>query len=417
MLYALLIRLFSPVIFLITLLEATRRQGGWRFLAERFGGYRTAPTSADPTWIHCASVGEVKAAEALINALILQETPLLITTNTPTGAKLVTELFRQKVMHSYLPLDYPSAIRRFLKHHHPRELWVVETEIWPNLYRLTHQQGVPIQLINARLSIKTLKSPAWVKRLYRQTLRYVSHIYARNPSEANRFRQLGADDDKLQVLGNLKYAGLTPQPDYPNPLRWPDPDSSGQTSEYVLAASTHAEEEAALVELWQGLNRPERLVLVPRHPKRRQRILKRLVAVREQLAVLSLNEPITPQTHYFLYDRIGGLMPLYQHAKLVIMGGAFVAKGGHNLLEPAAMKACIVTGPDMSDFEEETQQLIERNGVLQCRHLTELQQQLPRLLDHPEERQAMGQAAYQLVVEKSHLLDDYLAALGNNTRQ
>jgi len=406
MLYQLLIRLLSPLVFLITVLEATKRHGGWRYFAQRLG--LSSPRSSEPgsLWIHCASVGEVKAAEALIRRLQPDEN-LLVTTNTPTGAQLVENLFHQTVRHHYLPLDYPYAIRRFLNKQRPHALWVVETEIWPNLYRLTHQAGIPIQLVNARLSVKTLNSPAWLKRLYRETLGYVQNIYARNASEAERFRSLGADADKLHVLGNLKYAGLTSQTDYPNPIK----KASSAHSDYVLAASTHAGEEEALVQLWQTLQRPELLVIVPRHPKRRNHILKALTANRSQLAVLSLNEPITTNTRFYLYDKIGALMPLYQHAKLVIMGGGFAPKGGHNVLEPASVKACILTGPDMSDFEEETQELLDHNGLIQLTQLDDLYQALPPLLDDADKRQTMGQAAFDVIQQKSHILDDYLAHL------
>lgn len=406
MLYQLLIRLLSPLVFLITILEATKRHGGWRYFAQRLG--LSSPRSSEPgcLWIHCASVGEVKAAEALIRRLQPDEN-LLVTTNTPTGAQLVKDLFHQTVRHHYLPLDYPYAIRRFLNAQQPQSLWVVETEIWPNLYRLTHNAGVPIQLINARLSVKTLNSPDWLKTLYRKTLSHVETIYARNASEAERFRSLGAKTDKIIVLGNLKYAGLTPQPSFPNPIT----QVSSNHTDYVLAASTHAGEEEALVKLWQTLKRPELLVIVPRHPKRRDQILKTLAPQRHAFAVLSLNEPLTPSTLFYLYDRIGALMPLYQHAKLVIMGGAFNPKGGHNVLEPASVKACILTGPDMSDFEEETQELLDHHGLIQLSQLNDLYQQLPPLLNDAEKRQAMGEAAFDVIQQKSHILDDYLAHL------
>ncbi|KUJ74046.1 3-deoxy-D-manno-octulosonic acid transferase [Thiomicrospira sp. XS5] len=406
MLYQVLIRLLSPLVFMITILEAIKRHGGWRYFAQRLGLSSPQPAKPGYLWVHCASVGEVKAAEALIRRLQPDEN-LLVTTNTPTGAELVENLFHHTVRHHYLPLDYPYALRRFLNNQKPKSLWVVETEIWPNLYRLAHNAGVPIQLINARLSVKTLNSPDWLKRLYRETLSYVETIYARNASEAARFRTLGAETGKIIVLGNLKYAGLTPQPDFPNPIAPIAPPPA----DYVLAASTHAGEEEALVQLWQALKRPELLVIVPRHPRRRNRILKALAPQRTQVAVLSLNEPLTPNTQFYLYDRIGALIPLYQHAKLVIMGGAFTPKGGHNVLEPASVKACILTGPDMSDFEEETQELLDHGGLIQLSQLNDLYQRLPPLLSDAEKRQTMGQAAFDVIQQKSHILDDYLAHL------
>ncbi|MDG4811532.1 glycosyltransferase N-terminal domain-containing protein [Hydrogenovibrio sp. 3SP14C1] len=406
MIYQSLIRLLSPLIILIIAIEAIKRKGGKRFFCQRLGiefSKKTGQNVSSPIWIHCASIGEVKAAESLIRHLTSFE-DILITTSTPTGATLVQELFSNSVSHSYLPFDWPYAIQNFLKTFTPKALWVVETEIWPNLYRLTQKKGIPISLINARLSQKTLNSPAWLKATYRKTLLSVNQILARSQLEADRFETLGAPVEKIHVLDNLKYAGLVDQPDYPPII----------DREYVLAASTHHNEEQQLVSIWLKLNRPELLVIVPRHPKRRDQILKALSSNRQSIAVFSLNELVTDQTKIYIDDQIGALMPLYAHAKLVIMGGAFVSKGGHNVLEPAAVKATIITGSDMSDFEAETQLLLNKQAMIQLNSINELEHTIPALLNNDSKRQTMGLAAYQVIKSQSHILNDYLKALGFN---
>lgn len=397
--YQSLIRLLAPLIWLITLFESIKRKGGKHYLLERLGfGY--APIDGKPIWIHCASVGEVKAVEPLIRSLLDKQT-LLITTNTPTGAKLVAQLFANQVHHRYCPLDWPYAINRFLQKTHPTELWVVETEIWPNLYRLVAERKIPISLINARLSRKTLQSPQWLQSAYRQTLEKVSQILTRNHDEADRFIELGADAEKVSVLGNLKYAGLMQLPDYENII--------GQ--DYVLLASSHRSEELAITQLWLSLKRPELLVIVPRHPKRIQEILKDLSPYRQNIAVYSHRETILADTQIYIDDQIGALMALYAHAKLVVMGGSFVAKGGHNILEPAALQAAIITGFDMSDFEMEAAQMKANQGLIQCQNYRELKEQLSQLIDDEARRQQMGIAARQIVLSQQHLLNDYLIAL------
>lgn len=397
--YQLLIRLLSPIIWLILFIEASHRQGGWRFFKQRLGfGFQTKKPV--DIWLHCASVGEVKAAEALIKEL--QSTQrLLITTSTPTGARLVQQLFQQPIQHAYLPLDWPYAIQRFLKSYQPKTLWIMETEIWPNLYRLSHQHGLSIYILNARLSKKTLSSPAWLQRTYQQTLSYVTQVLARDDAEAKRFAQLGMPPEKIQVLGNLKYAGLVDLPAFSRPIE----------RDYVLAASTREDEELAIIQQWQRLNRDELLVIVPRHPKRRKKILQQLADYRDDLAVFSLNEPIQADTQYYLDDQIGVLMPLYAHAKLVIMGGAFTPKGGHNVLEPAALKACIITGPDMSDFESEVALLKKHNAIRQLNAISELAPTLTELLDSPEKHQKMGQEAHKAICTRTHILQHYLEQL------
>lgn len=406
MIYQSLIRILSPLIILIIAIEAIKRKGGKRFFCQRLGlkfSKKTGQNASSPIWIHCASIGEVKAAEPLIRNLLISEN-ILITTSTPTGATLVQELFSNSVNHNYLPFDWPYAIQKFLKTFTPKALWVVETEIWPNLYRLTQKKGIPISLLNARLSQKTLNSPAWLKATYQKTLQSVDQILARSQLEADRFETLGAPVEKIKVLDNLKYAGLIDQPNYPPIIE----------REYVLAASTHHNEEQQLVSIWLKLNRPELLVIVPRHPKRRDQILKTLSSNRHSIAVFSLNEPVIDQTKIYIDDQIGALMPLYAHAKLIIMGGAFVPKGGHNVLEPAAVKAAIITGPDMSDFEAETQLLLNKQAMIQLNSINELKHTIPTLLNSESKRQTIGLAAYQVIKSQSHILNDYLKALGFN---
>lgn len=401
MIYQLLIRLLSPLILLMTLIDAVKRQGGFHYLQQRFGfGYAASQSNTAPIWIHCASVGEVKAVEALAKS-IKDQHRLLITTNTPTGARLAEQLFSQSVLHAYLPLDYPFAIRRFLNHHRPQALWVVETEIWPNLYRLADQTGLPIALINARLSRKTRNSPKWLKTQYREALGRVDTLLARSQDEANRFLAMGADANRLQIIGNLKYVGLTHQPEFARPC----------SRDYVLLASSHANEEAEISALWLSMQRPELLVIVPRHPQRSAQIQKQLQTLTPDLCVHSNQDTLSDKTQIYLNDQIGVLMPWFAHAKVVIMGGAFVPKGGHNLMEAAALKAAIITGPDMSDFEDETQSLLDRQAVIQLPNLSELRNALTDLLNHPQKRIEMGQAAYQVVAQNQHLLANYQTAL------
>lgn len=397
--YQLLIRLLSPLIWLITFIEAIKRKGGWRYVFQRFGASYPS-IGKDPIWIHCASVGEVKAAEPLIQRLIPNKN-ILITTNTPTGATLVNQLFEQQVTHVYCPLDWPYAIKRFLKHLKPHELWVVETEIWPNLFSVAAQKHLTISMINARLSKKTLSSPQWLQSAYKQSLQKVSRILARSEDEATRFIQLGATPDKIQVLGNLKYAALMNLPDYPNPVG----------REYVLLASSHKSEERAVTELWLTMKRPELLVIVPRHPKRINEILDDLKPYRGHTAVFSLKESITKETKIFIDDQIGALMSLYAHAKIVIMGGSFVAKGGHNILEPAAVRAAIITGFDMSDFESETQLLKQHQALIQTQNYRELKDALGGLIDDKDKQTQMGSKAHRVVLSQTHLLENYLIAL------
>lgn len=399
--YQFLIRILSPIVVVITLIDAVKKHGGQRFLQQRLGlKYPLSTFDDSPIWIHCASVGEVKAAEPLIQALT-PNTPLLVTTNTTTGYNLVHSIFDQQVTCVYCPLDYPFAIKRFLKQYRPSKLWVMETEIWPNLYQLSHQQGLEISILNARLSQKTLNSPDWLKQTYRQTLTRVSHLLVRNEQERTHFLELGADKGVIQIVDNLKYAATPHKTQTSRLIERP----------YILLASSHDDEETKITRRWIALDRPELLVIVPRHPKRINDILKTLPLPREQVSVYSKHEDIHSNTLVYLDDQIGALTPLFCHAKLVIMGGAFVPKGGHNVLEPAACKAAIFTGPDMSDFEEETALLKAHQGLIQCSNYDALFQEMEPLLDSPERLDQMGNNAKQALQAKANVLEEYLSLL------
>ena len=400
--YQILIRLLSPLIWLIVAIEAFKHKAGWTFIAQKLGlHYTQSPaTLQNPIWIHCASVGEVKAAEPLIRQLMANHR-ILLTTNTKTSQQLVSDLFSEQVFHRYLPFDWPFALKRFVKTYKPSRLWVIETEIWPNLFRVANKNGIEIAILNGRLTQKTFTSPQWLKTAYRNSLRRVNKIIARSESDAKMFKKLGATPDKIQVLGNLKYAAQPEVHNQPRPIESP----------FVLAASTHNDEELNIVTLWLKMNRPELLVIVPRHPKRTAKIQKQLEFLGHKLKVASKQEVIDEETRVYLDDRIGRLMPLYAHAEVVIMGGSYVAKGGHNILEPAAFKKAIITGPDSSDFEDEMALLKASNGIIQNQDYSQLQQALIQLLSNPEQAKQLGENAYQVLQKQKNTLQRYLAAL------
>ncbi|WP_178862692.1 3-deoxy-D-manno-octulosonic acid transferase [Thiomicrorhabdus cannonii] len=398
MTYQVLIRLLAPLIWLYISIEAVKKHGGWRFFAQRLG-WNYPASQTQPVWIHCTSVGEVKAAQALVEANLSQH-PVVITTTTPSGAAECQRLYDRRVQHIYLPLDWPYAIRRFLKAVKPQALWVMETEIWPNLLRITRRQ-CPVSIINGRMSAKTLKAPNWLKQTYAQSLAGIDHIYARSELDAERFRALGARTEQVEVLGNLKYANLQTLPNQPKPLE----------HSYVLFASSRDDEEKLVVEAWLSQARTQLLVIVPRHPERRDAILEDLKPYRQLVAVHSLNEAVTDATRIYLDDRFGVLMAYFQHAELVIMGGAFTPKGGHNILEPAAYGKAIITGADMSDFIDETALLKAHDALIQLDDVSELPAVLNRLLDDAPRMRQLGEHAQEVIHAQRHVLPRYLQRL------
>ncbi|WP_168188961.1 3-deoxy-D-manno-octulosonic acid transferase [Thiomicrorhabdus sediminis] len=410
MIYQLLIRILSPLIALAIIVDAYKRNGGWRFIKQRFGFAYTKPNkNADKVlWIHCASIGEVNAAAPLIEQL-LNNTPdqaLLVSTNTPTGYQYLKSRFADGVLHVYCPLDYPYAIKRLLNSFAISELWVMETEIWPNLFKIASQQRIVIKILNARLSHKTLQAPSWLKNQYRQSLSRVSRILARSDEEREHFISIGADAKKIEVLGNLKYANRPENSATANKIGQP----------YIVLASSHDPEEAEISKIWIALQRPELLVIAPRHSKRAKQIARQLGE--QQISsvfysqILARSKPLPTKNQVLIIDRMGQLLSLFSQAKLVIMGGSFVAKGGHNILEPASFARAIITGPDMSDFIDETSQLLTDNGLIQCQDYAQLEQQLKALIDNETARNELGKNAQESLKKQTQILPNYLQALG-----
>lgn len=406
LIYQLLIRLLSPLIVAMIIVDTIKRQGGWPFILQRLGFYYPKCSKCDsPIWIHCASVGEVRAAEALIRTLLAQNKPtsILVTTSTPSGQQLAQQLFTDNVTYRYLPLDWPYAIRHFIRRHTPTSLWIMETELWPNLYRIAAQKNMQLMIVNGRLTEKTLKAPKWLKAAFRNALSHVQQILARSQLDADRYLALGAQADKIKVIGNLKFANLKALADSPKPLSQP----------YMLFASSRDREERPVVEAWLSLNRPELLVIVPRHPQRRDEILSALADYRDRIAVHSLGETPDDKTQIYVDDRFGVLMAYFQHAEVVIMGGAFTPRGGHNILEPAAYGKAVITGADMSDFQEEMALLKEQDAIVQIESTEQLGTALAELLEDPVKRQQIGENARRVVENQTGIVETYLTHLKN----
>ncbi len=328
-----------------------------------------------------------------------------MTTNTPTGAQEAARGLPDGVRHGYLPLDLPGPARRFLEAVRPGCGLIVETELWPNLFAGCRRRGLPLVIVNGRLSPRTMEAPGWLRAAYADALRAVTACLARSGEDAARFRELGLSEEAVRVPGNLKFAqaagirgDLAPDP----PIERP----------YVLAGSTHPGEERMLAEVWERVGDPERvLVIAPRHPERRERILGELREVRADTVVRSRGEPVTRTTGIYLADTLGELVWLMAHADLVFLGGSLVPRGGHNVLEPAGLGKATVVGPHMENFRDEADGLEAAGGLVRTAGPEELAERLPELLADPEERARLGEAALAFVRGQEGVLGRYLAEL------
>lgn len=400
--YRLLFNLLTPLLLGYTLWQAGREKS-WRYLRERCGYYRGAAAPA-PLWLHAASVGELNAALPLIAALRARrpQQALLITTTTPSSARLAARTLPTGVHHAFLPLDWHGAVQRFLAHHRPRCALIMETELWPNLFAACAGRKIPLIIVNGRLSVRTRNAPRWLCRQYRCALARVSAVLARSEADKAGFITLGAPAERVQVIGNIKFSADIQ--DRAAPIALPRP--------YVLAASTRAGEEALVLKAWQEAGHGERLlVIVPRHPRRLNEILRDLALPAEQVAVRSRGDAINPATRVYLADTFGELTGFMVGAELVFMGGSLVPKGGQNVLEAAHLGKALVFGPHMDNFADEARLLLEHDGAVQVQDAATLGEVLTNLLTQPERRAALGSAAREVVERHRDMAQRYAAAL------
>ena len=397
--YRLLLTLLSPIILgHIVWLAISNKQN--RYFWQRLG-FKYSNLPKNSLWFHCASVGEVNTLLPLLKNIHNKNNQLnmLITTNTITGAKVVKQQKLDYLYHSYLPFDWCYAIRAFIAATRPASLYIMETEIWPNLFSLCNDNKIPLHIINARLSSKTTAANKWVKSLLKHSLSKVDAIYARSEENALAYQQLGASADIIKNTGNLKFSTAI------HSVQDSQDNKIPPGRQYVLLASSHQDEEKQIYTIWSQLKRSELLVIAPRHPERSNSIAQQLE--NKNIAIRSKDQPISDTTEIFLLDTVGELKNYFTKAKFVIMGGSFVPVGGHNILEPAGFNKAIVTGPYMENFREELDLMLDQEAIVQIDSIDKLKGELSRLLDEESYRVTLESNTARLSHNAEQLLEDY----------
>jgi len=374
-----------------------------RFVVQRFGlGLGNIPEHC--LWLHCASVGETNTALPLIRELHarLPELCFVITTNTSTGAKIVSHQKEDYIHHAYLPFDWVFTVRLFLKTLKPIALFIVETELWPNLIAVCKKLSIDTCIVNGRLSVKTTATKGWVRKLHKNTLHNIGTVFSRSEKDEHSFIYMGAATNKVTTLGNIKYS----TPDIAKIQ-----NQNITQREYVLVASTHADEEYQIAKCWNSLHRDELLVFAIRHPERGEDVCFKLHSISTKLTLRSITTEIKNDTKIYVLDTVGELMSWFCNAKLVIIGGSFVPIGGHNILEPAHFGKAIIYGPHMENFTDESDLLLAKDAARQVMDYVELESCLAELLDDEQARAELENNVKQAVAPFSHVVADYADAL------
>lgn len=398
-LYSAALYLLLPVTVYHLIWRGFRQEAYFERWSERYARYAT-PARDTPVWVHAVSVGEVNAVAPLVNALLeaAPERRLLVTTITPTGSARVRAIWGERVDHVYLPYDLVGAVRRFLEHFRPRIALVVETELWPNLLLCCRDAGVPAYLVNGRLSERSLRGYRVLRPLLSRVLATLRRVVAQSADDARRFGELGAPEASLVVAGNLKYdiaidAGALTL-------------AAGRFRERIgdrpvwIAASTHPEEEAPVLEMHRRLRErwPDLLMLwAPRHPERFRGAAQQAVDAGWRVATRRLTQWPDAGDAVFVLDTLGELQQFYACADVAFVGGSLQDIGGHNLLEPAAVGTPVTSGPHLHNFADIARQMQAAGALRVGQDPEAVSAILAQLLEDTAARGAMREAGLALV--------------------
>lgn len=416
-LYTALFYLGLPLVAIRLWLRARKAPAYARRIGERFS-YGMPTLQPGGIWVHAVSVGESIAAAPMIRALLQRypQLPITVTCMTPTGSERIQALFANepRIQHCYLPYDLPCAAARFLDRVQPKLAVIMETELWPNHIHQCAKRGIAVALANGRLSERSAKGYGRFGKLTAPMLAEMSLFAVQTEAEAQRFRDLGARPETVEVTGSIKF-DLTIDPQ----LLQRAADLRGQWQALErpvwIAASTHEGEDEVILDAHRRLlaNHPDALlILVPRHPERFNSVFE--LCQREGFATVrrSTGANVDAQTSVLLGDTMGELLFLYALADSAFVGGSLVANGGHNLLEPAALAKPVISGPHLFNFLDIAAQLREAGALAEVDDAEGLAVEVQRLFELPRDAQRMADAGLAVMRRNQGALQRLLDGLG-----
>lgn len=420
--YRVLLTLIVPLA-LLRLWWRGRKQPGYRqHIAERFG-YINLPAGGPIIWLHAVSVGETRAAEPLVHALLEQypEHRVLLTHMTPTGRATSTALYKDpRILIAYVPYDLTGAVDRFLARVQPQLGLLMETEIWPNLILRSRAHQVPMLLINARMSARSGRRYARFDKLIRPVLSALSAVGAQTQDDADRLTHLGAQN--VSVTGNLKFDVRIDPALQMLGQQWRRDIQTQQTRPIWLAASTREGEEAVILAAHRALcallpDQHPLLVLVPRHPQRFNDIAQLIAREGFTLARRNAGLP-TAETDVWLGDSMGEMVAYYSLANVAVIGGTLLPFGGQNLIEAAACGTPLIIGPHTYNFSAAATAAAQTGAAIRIDTVTPetLANALHALIDSPTQHEAATKATARFVSSATGATDKLLALIARYSR-
>lgn len=397
-LYNILLVLLLPVFLAVSAVRAKRQTGSADLTRDRLGFVEPAPPGK-VLWVHASSVGEMQAAVPLVKALLTEypESHLVVSCFTASGIRRARAAFGESVQVCALSFDLPAFNQRFLDRIRPLAMIVLETELWPNLYRQARDRGIPVLLVSARMTERSLKRYRWLGRLVNDALAAVRYVGAQSSDDGKRFQQVGVERSTVNIVGNLKF-------DIPDSA---ETREQGQAlrgllfggAPVLVAASTRVGEDEAVLAAFahvRTVHPDARLVIVPRHPERGAPVAA-LARDAGWNVVLRTADSAPVNFDVYVIDTIGELNAFYAACDVCFVGGSLVPVGGHNLLEPASLGLATVTGPMHQNAPDIFRDMRDSEAIVVVPDGKALGRAWCELLEDPAQRDELGQAALAIV--------------------
>lgn len=385
---------------------------------ERFGPFES-PKNVRAIWFHAVSVGETNAAQPLIEHYLKLGQPVLVTNTTKTGQARAKSLFLKApyldlFQAVYLPVDQKHLLKQFFELYQPKLLALVETELWPNLIDQAKLQQVPCLLLNARLSEKSAKGYRRVSGLTAGMLKQIDWVLAQDNATRQRYVELGLDQQKSQVVGNIKFDIHAPEAFINQAAKLYQLWYLGQRKVLTIA-STHAPEELQILQALQPYLRsdPELVcIVVPRHPERFDEVFE----ICQNLDLIthrrSMNHSIHASTQVYLADSMGELWLWYALSQVCFVGGSLNEPGGgHNILEPMVLNVPTVIGPRYFNFQTIVDEFIDENGVLIAQDAEQVVAIWMACLAEPEEAKQVVEQAHKVLQRNQGSLQKHIGVI------
>lgn len=403
-LFLILYNIFYPLFLLVSLpgffVKMKRRGGRSRDVWERLGIYGAAREEEGQggIYVHAVSVGEVFIALKWIR--LWREShaePVVLATSTATGLEVVRRCGIAGVRALYSPVDIPCVVRRCMRRFAPRAVVLIEAELWPNQARICRRRGLPMVMLNARLSPRSERRYAKVSSITRALFSHLNALGAQNEHDASRFAGIGVPQDIITVTGSIKFdvlgdAPMAPREDF---CRILSHMAGGRP--IVLASSTHAGEEVLIARAARAVGAFP--LIVPRHMERRGEVERELRAAGFSPVLRTAAAELSTPPHEalcYVVDTTGELREWTALANVVVIGKSFYASGGQNPVEAIAAHVPVIAGPDMTNFADLTALLCARQAIWSC-SAEELENTLRRVLNDPQEQRARAQRAFEAV--------------------